>query len=313
MGMTKRSIRLLASITVLGVTVAAFIFYLHAHPDYVTQLLRTQPKWLILIVSSSLLAVYALNVLYDVLVRMTGKQLKPTENILLTIYSSIANFFGPLQSGPGVRAAYLKSKHKVSLRAYFLVTLLYYATFAIINAFCLLVGTRPWWQAVAASVAATAVSYGIIRFAASRRTKEVKLLHITPRLVTALILLTATQVFFIGLRYYFALQAAHANVSIGQAISYTGAANFAVFVSITPDGVGIREAFLLFAQNIHHVSTHSIVAANIIDRATFVLFLGILFLVALGLHAKDRLRITNKAGGNETNESIEQDIDSGVV
>lgn len=299
MGMTKKSIRLVASIAILCTTIAAFAYYLHAHPEYITQLLHTQPKWLVLIVGSSLIAVYALNMLYDVLVRMTGKQLKPTENILLTIYSSIANFFGPLQSGPGVRAAYLKSKHKVSLRAYFLVTLLYYATFAVMNAFCLLVGTRPWWQAVAASIGATIISYGIIRFAASRRRKEASLLHITPRLVTALILLTATQIFFIGLRYYFALQAAHAHVSIGQAISYTGAANFAVFVSITPDGVGIREAFLLFAQNIHHVSTHSIVAANIIDRATFVLFLGILFLIALALHAKDRLRMTSKPTENE--------------
>ena len=286
--------RVAASVLILALTAFAFIWYLRAHPEYITQLLRTQPGWIVLIVASSLLAVYALNLLYDVLVRMTGKQLQPTENILLTIYSSMANFFGPLQSGPGVRAAYLKSKHKVSLRAYFLVTLLYYATFAIVNAFCLLVGTRPWWQAILASAVAAAVSYGVIRFAASRHKKEAKLLHITPRLITTMLVLTIVQVFFIGLRYYFALQAAHAHVSIGQAISYTGAANFAVFVSITPDGIGIREAFLLFAQNIHHVSTHSIVAANIIDRATFVLFLGILFVIALGLHAKDRLRLSDK-------------------
>jgi uncharacterized membrane protein YbhN (UPF0104 family) len=288
--MKKISLRLVASIAILTLTTFMFIWYLHGHPEYVTQLLHTQPGWLVLIVVSSLFAVYALNLLYDVLVRMTGKQLKPTENILLTIYSSIANFFGPLQSGPGVRAAYLKTKHKVSLRAYFLVTLLYYATFATINAFCLLVGTRPWWQALLASVGAAAVSYGVIRFATSRRKKETKLLHITPKLITAMVVLTALQVSFIGLRYYFALQAAHAHVSIGQAISYTGAANFAVFVSITPDGVGIREAFLLFAQNIHHVSTHAIVAANVIDRATFVLFLGVLFIIALSLHARDGLQ-----------------------
>jgi uncharacterized membrane protein YbhN (UPF0104 family) len=95
---------------------------------------------------------------------------------------------------------------------------------------------------------------------------------------------------FIGLRYYLALLASGAHVSLGQAVSYTGAANFALFVSVTPDGIGIREAFLLFAQRIHHVSTDAIVTANIIDRATFVVFLGVLFLVALGLHAKDRFR-----------------------
>ncbi len=273
------------------VTAYAFVWYLRKHPEYVDQLRHIKPYWIVLIVSSSLIATYALNWLYDVLVRMTGKRLKPSENLLVTIYSSIANFFGPLQSGPGVRAAYLKGKHHVSLRAYFLVTLLYYAAFATLNAFCLLVGTRPWWQALLASLAAAGVSYGVIRYAAKRRKKEAKLLHITPRLIGLLIALTATQIMFIGFRYYFALRAAGADVSVGQAISYTGAANFAVFVSITPDGVGIREAFLLFAQNIHHVSTHDIVAANIIDRATYIIYLGILFLVALGLHARNKLSL----------------------
>ena len=300
--MKKSHLRIAASVAILSATVFAFIYYLHSHPEYISQLRHTQPGWLVLIIASSLLAVYALSLLYDVLVRMTGKRLEPTENLLLTIYSSIANFFGPLQSGPGVRAAYLKTKHKVSLRAYFLVTLLYYTVFAVINAFCLLVGTRPWWQAVLASVAAAGVSYGVIKFVTSRRKSEAKLLHITPRLVAALIVFTTVQILFIGLRYYFALQAAGAHASIGQAISYTGAANFAVFVSITPDGIGIREAFLLFAQNIHHVSTHSIVAANVIDRATFILFLGLLFIVALALHANDRFRIDKKQAMPTENE-----------
>lgn len=305
--MSKKTIRTAGSLLILIFTALVFVWYLQTHPDYVTQLLHTQPHWIVLIITSSLLAMYALNLLYDVLVRMTGKKLQPTENILLSIYSSIANFFGPLQSGPGVRAAYLKTKHKVSLRAYFLVTLLYYAAFASINAFCLLVGTRPWWQAVLASVGAAGIGYGIIRFATQKRKKEANLLHITPKLIAALLILTVIQVFFIGLRYYFALQAAGANVSIGQAISYTGAANFAVFVSITPDGVGIREAFLLFAQSIHHVSTHSIVAANIIDRATYVLFLGILFLIALSLHAKNKLQIISSKQRVESQDQETQE------
>lgn len=292
-GMRHPRVRIVASASIILITGLAFAGYLHSHPGYFAQLRHIQPIWLFLILGSSFLAIYMLNLLYDVLVRMTGNRLQPTENFLLTIYSSIANFFGPLQSGPGVRAAYLKTKHKVSLRAYFLATLLYYGAFAVINAFCLLIGTRPWWQAVLASIVAAAVSYAVIRFAIKRRRKEAKLLHLTPHLLILLFGFTAVQIFFIGLRYYFALQAAHANVSIGQAISYTGAANFAVFVSITPDGVGIREAFLLFAQGIHHVPTKDIVAANIIDRATYILFLGLLFIIALTLHASDRLKISD--------------------
>lgn len=289
--MGKSRVRTIASVSTVIVTGLAFAWYLRRHPDYLAELHHIQPIWLFLILGSSFLAIYALNLLYDVLVRMTGHRLQPTENFLLTIYSSIANFFGPLQSGPGVRAAYLKTKHNVSLKAYFLVTLLYYAVFAVINAFCLLIGTRPWWQAAAASIVAAATSYIVIQFALRKRRNEAKLLHITPKLLLLLVALTATQILFIGLRYYFALRAAGADVSVGQAISYTGAANFAIFVSFTPDGVGIREAFILFAQGIHNVPTKDIITANIIDRATYVLFLGLLFMIALTFHARDRLNI----------------------
>jgi uncharacterized membrane protein YbhN (UPF0104 family) len=74
-------------------------------------------------------------------------------------------------------------------------------------------------------------------------------------------------------------------------MSYAGAANFSLYVSITPDGVGIREAFLVFSQHIHHVSTKDIVSANVIDRAVYVVFLGLLFVVVLGMHAKDKLKL----------------------
>lgn len=303
--MRRIPLRAVLSVSVIALTAVAFAWYLHAHPGYLAQLRHIQPIWLFLILMSSFLAIFALNLLYDVLVRMTGKRLEPTENFLLTIYSSIANFFGPLQSGPGVRAAYLKTKHQVSLKAYFLVTLLYYAAFAVINAFCLLIGTRPWWQAVLASLIAASTSYIVIQFALKKRRNDAKLLHITPRLLLLLVGFTAIQILFIGLRYYFALRAAGADISIGQAISYTGAANFAVFVSFTPDGIGIREAFILFSQGIHGVSTENIVAANIIDRASYVLFLAILFIVALLLHARDKLAISKNTAEKEPKTTSE--------
>ncbi len=283
--------RLIISTIIFVLTIAAFANYVRLHPEYLSQLHDIQPLWLILIVGANLVAFFALNLLYDVLVRMTGNRLPSKENLLLTIYSSIANFFGPLQSGPGVRAGYLRAKHKVSLKAYFIVTLFYYAIFAIINAFFLLIGTRPWWQAALASLAVAAISIAVIRYSAAKRKKELKLLVLTPTLISSLIVLTLMQVVFIGIRFYFALQAAGADVSIGQAMSYTGAANFAVFVSFTPDGIGIREAFLLFAQNLHHVSVSDIVTANIIDRASYLLFLGVLFIAAISMHAKDKLKI----------------------
>jgi uncharacterized membrane protein YbhN (UPF0104 family) len=107
---------------------------------------------------------------------------------------------------------------------------------------------------------------------------------------TAFQVLTQAVIFFIELR-----QVDQA-VTVAQAFSYTGAANFAVFVSLTPGAIGIREAFLVFSQNIHGISNTIMVAANVIDRAVYLLFLGVLFGLVVGLHAKDKLRIKQYLG-----------------
>ncbi|HZL07693.1 MAG TPA: hypothetical protein VFC50_00680, partial [Candidatus Dormibacteraeota bacterium] len=83
------------------------------------------------------------------------------------------------------------------------------------------------------------------------------------------------------------------HISWGQAMSYSGAANFALFVSLTPDAIGFRETFLVFSHRLHHVSTANILSANVIDRGAYVIFLLLLFVVVLSLHAKDRLRLSS--------------------
>jgi len=87
------------------------------------------------------------------------------------------------------------------------------------------------------------------------------------------------------------LHSIHPETSVAQALTYTGVANFALFVSLTPGAIGIREAFLVFSQNLHHLGNTIIVGANLIDRAVYLLFLGLLFVMTLALHAKDKLHI----------------------
>ncbi|MCA9327346.1 flippase-like domain-containing protein [Candidatus Saccharibacteria bacterium] len=300
--MRKGRLQVVASVVILVATFALFARYLQTHPQYVSELKTTDPWWIVAIVTANFFLITVLAFISLVLIKMVGKTIGTTENWLLTIYSSIANFFGPLQSGPGVRAAYLKTKHQVSLRSYFLVMLLAYGVYAVMSAFMLLIGTRPWWQALLACLGAAAVSFVVIRFAGRRRKQDLMSLHIQPVYIALLIGLTALQLVFTSLRYYLAIRASGNDVTLGQLVSYTGAANFALFVSITPDGIGIREAFLLFSQNIHQVSTDTIVAANLIDRATYVLFLGILFLIALSLHAKERLKLPT----TRANQSVDE-------
>ncbi|QQS18091.1 flippase-like domain-containing protein [Candidatus Saccharibacteria bacterium] len=287
--MNKRMVRSWAVGTVLLATIAAFIWYIKTHPDQITQLKATNPAWLAAILLANIGGMAALIGLYQVLVRMVGIRLPATENMLLTIYSSIANFFGPLQSGPGVRAAYLKAKHGLPLKRYVLVTLVAYAVFAVLSAFCLAVGTRPWWQTALAVMAAVGSSALVIHTISKKHSSESKHLILTAPLMTGVVIFTVLQILFLTVRFYLTLRASGTDVSLGQALSYTGAANFALFVSVTPDGIGIREAFLLFSQSIHGVATSDIVAASLVDRAAYILFLGLLFVLAVGLHAKERI------------------------
>ena len=99
------------------------------------------------------------------------------------------------------------------------------------------------------------------------------------------------QVLCLAIIYGIELRQIGADASLSQILSYTGVSNFSLFVALTPGAIGIREAFLVFSQNLHHIDSSSIVAANILDRAVYLLFLGLLFILVIALHAKEKLNI----------------------
>ncbi len=288
----KRKIRNIAAIVILVATVVLFVWYFLKHPEYWHELRQVSPWTIVWVILLNAVMVGVLMLIGDVSIRMCGKRLKWRENFLLTSYSSIANFFGPLQSGPGVRAAYLKTKHQVRLRDYTLATLIALGLFAFWSALFLFIGTRPWWQTAGALLLVAGASYFVIRLFLKRDKKPAESqFHLSGELLAKLILFTFLQVCVTVGWYYVELKAVNPDIHFSQAMSYAGAANFSLFVSITPDGVGIREAFLLFSQNIHGVSTQDIVSANVIDRAAYMIFLGLLFLVVLAMHGREYLNV----------------------
>lgn len=279
-------------VVILLVTLAVFVRFFAQHPDYIRQLGHTNPWWIVAVVLLNVPMVGLLVLVYDTCLKLCGKRLEWKENFLLTSYSSIVNFFGPLQSGPGMRAAYLKARHKVRLRDYTLATLLYYGLFAFFSALFLLVGTRPWWQTSLALTAVASFSTLVIRFFLKRdKQPDSSQFNLTSDLLARLMLVTFLQVLLTAVTYFVELKAVNPHIGWGQAVSYSGAANFALFVSLTPDAIGFRETFLVFSRHLHHVSTANILSANIIDRGAYVIFLVLLFLVVLSMHAKDRLNL----------------------
>jgi len=284
----KRYLKPVLAGVLLTATAGAFTWYLQGHPEIIEQLKNVNPFILALLIICYVVWFGALAVILQLSVRMHGKSMSARENILLSAYSSLINFFGPGQSGPGLRGIYLKKKHGLSIKKYIFATLMYYACYALISAVMLLSGSVAWWLTVLASGAVVGGCAVILKWYAKRSS-----LNEGPafaRYIGLIFVVTAVQLAAQAVIYFIELQAV-SSVSWSQAISYAGAANFSLFVALTPGAIGIREAFLLFTQNIHHIGSTVIVAANVIDRAAYLVFLGIMALGVFGLHADKKLRL----------------------
>ena len=286
----KRHIKTIVALAVLTVTVAVFTLYIKNHPEIIQQLGDTSPWRIALLVGLYGIWWGALAVILQLSLKLYGKKMPVQENILLSAYSSLLNFFGPGQSGPGLRAIYLNKRHKLPVRSYIFATLIYYAFYAIISAAMLFAGSRPWWQTVLLVAAAGGASTVVLRWYAKRskldsaeRTPKAKWLGL-------LFVMTGVQLAAQFIIYSVEISSVMPSLGVGQALAYTGAANFSLFVALTPGAIGIREAFLVFSAHLHHISNTIIVSANIIDRAVYLVFLGLLFVLVMSLHAGKKLR-----------------------
>jgi len=285
-------------VALVAVTAVLFAYLFAKHPEYRRTLASTNPWVLLLIGALYGVLILCFNWVYSITLRLCGEQLGGRENILLTCYSTIVNFFGPLQSGPGVRAAYVKQKRQVKIKDYTLATFVYYSMYAVVSALFILMGSgRHWPLALGLVFAVSAGCGGIVYLAHKRiaRTGQKSAFRATPALLGILLLATICQLSVVALIYYVELRAVHTGASLMQAIVYGGAANFSLFVSLTPGAIGFREAFLEFSRQLHHIPTSGILAASVIDRSVYVVFLGVLFLLTVGMHLGDRFSKAAKA------------------
>lgn len=286
----KRKLKLALVAIILLATVTLFVHYAATHPEVIHMISDLSPGMLAGLLGFYSLWFLAISLVLYISLHMYGKTISKQENMLLNAYSSLVNFFGPGQSGPAFRGIYLKKRHDFALKHYVFTTLLYYGFYAVLSAFLLFVGSRPWWQTIGLMVVVAAASVVVIRWYA-RRSSLTEEAGINLRTLAWMFgTVTIQMIAQVGI-FYVELHNVSPGASFSQILTYTGAANFALFVSLTPGAIGIREAFLVFSQHLHHISNAAIVAANIIDRATYLIVLGIMFIAVIVLHAKDRLHV----------------------
>lgn len=284
--MTRSLWRPIGAVIIILATIGAFINYFATHPSVRQQLHRASPVTLLLILLLYFASVIALALINAGTLRLCYIRMPASESLLLSSYSAVVNFFGPLQSGPAFRAVYLKKKYGVGLRNYTVASFVYYFFFAAFSGLFLLSGLLKWWLIGVGLL-------GLIILVVLRRNHR-----FSPRLkkldLAGLYYLAGAsllQVSLIAAIYYTELRTVAPGTHLSQAIIYSGAANFALFVSLTPGAIGFRESFLVFSQHLHHISNSTIVAANIMDRAMYIVLLLIMALFIFGTHARRQLNL----------------------
>jgi len=284
--MVSKRIKQAAAVLVLTVTIAVFVRYTAQHPEILKQLALIP-----LHIVALLLALYA--VFQATLVWIQRETLKlcnislgRKESTLLVMYSAIINFFGPLQSGPAFRAAYLKRKYNINLKQYTLATLMYYFFYATFSGVFLVSYFLGFWAL--GLIIGMFASLLLLRTTLFETVTKKYALKTTP--VFNLASATLAQVSILAVIFYVGLQAVGQSVQVISTLIYTAAANFALFISLTPGAIGFREAFLVFTGNLHHIPNQIIVSANLVDRGVYILFLGILVVITTVLHAGSYLR-----------------------
>src|SRR3954464_14065371 len=118
MNKMKSRLKRLAATLIPLVTIAVFAVYFARHPAVWHQLQRTSSRLLILLVALYLFSFVALALVTAATLRLCRVKVNKLENWLLTSYTAVVNFFGPLQSGPAFRAVYLKTKYDLKLKNY---------------------------------------------------------------------------------------------------------------------------------------------------------------------------------------------------
>ncbi len=270
---------------ILAVTILAFVYYLGHHPAVSHQLHHTSPVlivWLLLLYAGTIVAL-AMTTLASL--RICKIKLDTSESLLLTAYTAVVNFFGPLQSGPAFRGVYLKAKHGLNLKDYTLVTILYLGFWGVYSCLFLISGILGWWLIPLILLTAIII---YIEYRTPRVTKRFRHLNLRPMFYLSVA--TFLQTAIVCLIYYSELRSIAPGTRFSQAIIYTGAANLALFVSLTPAAIGFRESFLLFSRHLHHISSNTIVTASILDRSVYVVFLLILAVLIFGTHVSRRLQ-----------------------
>jgi uncharacterized membrane protein YbhN (UPF0104 family) len=271
---------------IIVATLFVFVQYIVSNQSVRHRLAHLPLSLILLLLFMYLLTLGIIGVINVATLRLCSIKPQFKEIWLLTAYTAVVNFFGPLQSGPAVRAVYLKKKYDLNLKVYATASIVYYIMYAFFSGLFLLSGLLKWWL-----IPLSLLGFAALYLASKHKKVKTMLEQIDLKNWYYLAFATLVQVCLMAIIYYIEVRFINPRIHLNQAIIYTGASNFALFVSITPGAIGFRESFLVFSRKLHHITSSVIVAANIIDRGVYIIFLLIIAALIFFTHANNYLNL----------------------
>jgi uncharacterized membrane protein YbhN (UPF0104 family) len=281
----SKKVKALLSLCILTLSVGFVVYFFIKHPTVFAELKQLRMRTVLILLALDALGLLILAFMLSASLELCSVKIPKKDGLIVTAYTSIINFFGPLQSGPAFRVVYLKKRHDVPVKKYIFTNFIYYGFYAILSAAFLCIHILPWWQTALVLIMVAV----LVALVLKNRSAKSGSLTLRAKPLILIGFATLAQIVVQTATYFTELHVINPHISMLQTITYTGAANFALFVSLTPGAIGFRESFLIFSQHLHHINTSTIIAANVIDRAVYVLFLLLLAIPIIGLHAKEKV------------------------
>ena len=280
---------------IAGVILLTFIawclYYVRGHWRDFAVLRGLEPTTLLALYALciGILACNGLSIKFVLLV--FGIHLPAREWSSLAIATSLLNYVTPLRGGAGMRAVYLKVKYNLSLIDFVSTLGSMYLVFAVVHgglglgaAILLRQGHRPPPLALAvffAAVALSAVLFMIVPIRIpwretvgfrqlARMLHGWELLRRAPRVLAALMALTAIYALASMVQYKAAFAGVDVTLNWSQAALYTAGQGLALLITITPGALGIAEWTGVYLGGVVSCTPAQALMVQLLLRAIYV-------------------------------------------
>ncbi|MHB1865434.1 MAG: lysylphosphatidylglycerol synthase domain-containing protein [Candidatus Saccharimonadales bacterium] len=276
------------SILIILATLLSVVYYFYKHHSLVSDLKNITPYVFIEVLALYALMLVVLALIFKATMRLARVDIHSKENYLINAYSLFMNFFIPGQTGPAYRGYYMKKNHKLKYLDYSLATALYYMVYGLLSVGFVVAGSQPYYFSLPIILVAVLAGYIVIKLYISKKGDNSRL-NLGLKNVMFIIFATLCQVVLQAIIYFIEIHNTKSQVHVSQIITYTGTANLALFVALTPGAIGIREGFLILTEKLNHISSSTIVLANVVDRSVYIIYLLIIGLAIVSLKIKSQL------------------------